>query len=242
MDFKTHVAKYFEAHSDLLKKIQAFEQKRGIALLKKLNRDKDKINLYSWLTEVKFGLWLDQYSYELKHDASIENKTPDWTAIINGQKVIAEVLRVNTPQEELEANINQHEQIRQYQDKNPGVWLILEGEAKMVPQVYVQRAANKLREKSIKYGPIASKSNTPFLICVETTFNTFIDESDCFDLLIAHNTKGLLYSDADFSSNVTGVLLLTYFKEFFYFHNELAENKLNQENYDLFSKLAYWEK
>jgi hypothetical protein len=60
------IQEFFEAKPELLKEIRSFEERRSLNLSKKLANDEDEINFFSWLSEVRFGLFFDTHCTDVK--------------------------------------------------------------------------------------------------------------------------------------------------------------------------------
>lgn len=247
--FQDFVNEHFKADPKLLNDIKALEKKRNLRLLAQLVKDKNEINFYSWLSEIKFGLYFDTISSELKHNEKIEIeedvklkiKTPDWTAVINGQKILTDTLRINVEENELKQRIESLKTQRKAQKENSSLNFIMSSEVKVMSSEYLYGAQTKLVNKESTYRNIIIKDKVPFIICVACTLDTFLGSLDFFDFLIGHTKRGFFYKEKDFGRNVTGVLIRTYYNELVYFHNELAEHQLNQANLDFFNTIHYKE-
>ena len=86
---------YFHFKSEFLKNIESLDTKVRKSLFKRIYEDRNEVNFFSWISEMKFGVYFDSLNFELEYDGSINNQTPDWKLIKNGEVVYAEVLRLN---------------------------------------------------------------------------------------------------------------------------------------------------
>ena len=145
------VEEFFETKPDLLGQIKAFEEHRGLKLLRKLVKDGDEVNFFSWLSEVRFGLFFDKMCEDILNECIMESQRPDWALMMNGQEIIAEVLRINTPDEEYRVAIAQNRQHRKFQKENPGIPIIMKGPIKTVDLKYLGSGQSKLSQKEEKY-------------------------------------------------------------------------------------------
>lgn len=238
--FEKFIEDHFTEDPKLLQDVKTLEAKHNLKLLPKLYGDKNEINFYSWISEMRFGLYFDGFSSQLKHNEKISGKTPDWTIQMNGQKIITDVLRINTEENELKGQIEIQKSIRKLNEENPER-IFIHSRTKVMSSAYLYGAQSKLVAKETKYRDIVAANKMPLIICVACTLDTFLDSLDFYDFLIGHTNKGFFYTDKDFSNNVTGVLIRTYYNQFEYFHNEVAENKLNSKNYDHFNTIIYKE-
>jgi hypothetical protein len=240
-EFEGFIKDYFNDVPQLFEDIKFLERRRNLKLLSQLYHDKNEINFYSWISEMRFGLFFDNFCSELRHEERIDNKTPDWTIIINEQKILAEVLRVNTPENEMNEQIQLIKKIKKLQKDDPSLRFKMHSKVKIMSSEYLYGAQDKLIKKENNYREITLKYNLPFIICVACTLDTFLGGLDFFDFLIGHAKKGFFYSDVNFGKNITGILIKSYSNEFIYFHNEHADNKLNSTNMKFFETLFYRE-
>ena len=181
MQFESFVEQYFIDRPVFLQEIKELERNRNLNLLHKLYKDRNEINFYSWLSEMRFGLYFEKICIEIKHEYPFDNKTPDWTIRINNQEIIAEVLRLNTNEQELLEEIVRGKEIRKFQDENPNIPLIVKSLPKTLSSEHFYGAQSKLVNKEKKYRNIIEKYQLPFVLCIESTIHTFISELDAFD-------------------------------------------------------------
>lgn len=199
---------YFEDSDEFYKSIEMFEKKRKLKLFKKLESDKDEINFYSWLTEMRLGLFFDQFCDDIKYDQSIENKTPDWTITINNQNILAEVLRINNmPEIELRKKIKRIQEIRNRNKEHGSVKYLLGTEPKDMSSQYFYGAQDKLEQKEKNYRNIVRKHAIPLILCPAPILDSYIGALDTFDFLIGNSKSGFFYTNDNFGKHVTGVLL-----------------------------------
>ncbi len=86
---------FFEGRENLLKSFKDFDSKHNQGLINSLSKENSEIDFLSTITEIHFGIFFDEYSSSAKHEKPHDGQTPDWTFNINGQQIIAEVLRLN---------------------------------------------------------------------------------------------------------------------------------------------------
>jgi hypothetical protein len=89
---------FFQDRDALLSQMTEFDRKYRFGLIEKLKKEKVTVDFLSTITEIHFGLFFDQFCDNLKYNYPVftgTSLTPDWTVEINGQEVIAEVLRMN---------------------------------------------------------------------------------------------------------------------------------------------------
>jgi hypothetical protein len=64
--FDPIVEEYFETRPELLIEINDLESRHMLFLWKKLKGDSNEINFFSWLSEIRFGLFFDKLCTGLK--------------------------------------------------------------------------------------------------------------------------------------------------------------------------------
>jgi hypothetical protein len=224
----------------LFDKIKALEKKLKRDLFTNIRKNPDEVDFYSWITEMRFGLHFNNYCDNLKYEEKLNGQKVDWTLTLNGQSILAEARRINgMPEEELRAHI-QHVQKINRLNREAGKTIDGLGYRTVILNPdFFYGSQDRVTEKEVKYRKMIAKHKIPFIICIAPIFETLIDELDTFDFLLANNKRGLFYREEFFGKYVTGVLLRTYFSEYFYFHNELAINQLNEENFKLFNRMRY---
>jgi hypothetical protein len=235
METRTVADEFLETRPDLLDAIKSFERSRGLSLLRKLQEEKDIINFFSTLAEIRTGLFFDPLCSELRYNSQLDGKRPDWALTLNGQNMLCEVLRLNTPEEECKASIERNRELRRFQVKNPGLPIIEYNEAKIIDTAYLCGAQSKLQKKESTYRSIIRSRQLSYIICVNPSIETFINETDLNDFLMGRT--GLFATDDFFGQYVTGVLLQGYFtNRWVYFPNERAQFHLTAENERVMNK------
>lgn len=235
MEIRTIADEFFDTKQELLEAIESFERKRELSLLRNLLQEEDPINFFSTLAEIHTGLFFDSLCSELRYNFPLDTKRPDWYLILNGQHMLCEVLRLNTAEEECKANIERSRVLRRFQIENPGVPIIQYDEAKTIDTAFLCGAQSKLQYKEVKYRNIIERHQLPYIICVNPSIQTYINEIDLNDFLMGR--KGFFASDEYFGRNVTGVLLQGYFTgQWVYFQNKKAQFALSEENESLMAR------
>lgn len=102
MPFADYMNDWFTLDTDnTLEMFRDFERRRKLRLIEKIEENHDEIYFYSWFSEIRFGLFFDRFAGVLLNDPKIkcpltnEDKTPDWLLEVNGQTILAEVLRLS---------------------------------------------------------------------------------------------------------------------------------------------------
>lgn len=231
MKLDTIVEEFFETRPELWNEIKAFDQRRGTNLIRKLYSDKDEVNFFSWLNEVRCGLFFDKMCSEMKSEYLIGGKTPDWFISMNQQHMIVEALRLNTSEAQYKESITQSREQRRFQKENPSVPFFTKGPTKIIDLQYLGGKQSKLEEKEEKYRALIQKYQLPFILFVNPSIDTFLFEQDFSDFLMG--ARGFYKQNESFGKNVTGILLHTAFNQFFYFHNNAAAQPLFEKNLQL---------
>jgi hypothetical protein len=229
METSTIADEFFETKPELLDAIESFERRRSLSLLRNLQQEESTINFFSRLAEIRTGLFFDPLCSELRYNFPLDGKRPDWSLTLNGQHILCEVLRINTPEEECKAGIERNRELRKFQIANPGVPIVEYGEAKIIDTAFLCGAQSKLQYKEAKYRHIIQHRQLPYIICVNPSLQTFINEIDLNDFLMGR--RGFFATDEYFGRHVTGVLLQGYFTgQWIYFPNEKAQFTLKEKN------------
>jgi len=225
---RTIADEYLETRPTLRAAIESFDKKRRGSLLRRLQKEEDAITFFSTLAEAQVGLFFDPACSELQYNHLLGGKRPDWLLTMNGQTVLCEVLRLNTPKEEARAGIERSRQLRRYQIANLGVPIVIHGEAKVIDMAYLCGCQWKLQLKEEKYRTIIERRQLPYIVCVNPSIDTYINQVDLRDFLMGK--WGFFATKGDFGRNVTGILLQSFFGEWVYFPNERAQFPLTEEN------------
>jgi hypothetical protein len=235
METNTIANEFLETRPELIKAIQSFERRRDLSLLRKLEEEVNTINFFSTLAEINTGLFFDSLCSKIHYNFLLNGKRPDWFLTFNSQSVVCEVLRLNIPEEDCKASIEHSRELRRFQIEKPGVPIFESAEAKVIDTAYLCGAQFKLQNKEKTYRNIIEQHHLPYIICVNPSVQTFINEIDLNDFLIGRH--GFFATDEYFGRNVSGVLLQGYFTgQWVYFPNESAQFPLTEENQKVMEK------
>jgi len=86
---------YFEKRLDLVNEIKALDEKHQLHFITLLQKEKDRANFLSIISEIYFARFFDTIAETILHDKPLANKRPDFNLSINNQQIIAEVARLN---------------------------------------------------------------------------------------------------------------------------------------------------
>jgi len=221
---------FFKDREELYNSFKSFDTKHRLRILDKLSQKENESDFLSLVTEVNFGLFLDQFSDSICK-MSFDKLTPDWTIELNNQKIIAEVVRLN-PSAKDKAHLDCN-------SANSGI----------IKFDYRRLASGKSRlvKKALKYIPIIEKYDLPYIICIYIDFHTWFTKDDLYhslygekednifnDRYYSHSLeKALYYSAKKEMKGVSGVLLRQS-DEHTYYHNFSVDNRLNEKNKAIF--------
>lgn len=245
MAFAGYMVDWFTLDTtNTLEVFRDFEKRRNLRLIEKIEKDHDEIHFYSWFSEVRFGLFFDQFADVLLNDPKIKcprtgkGKTPDWIVEVNGQTILTEILRISAMTEpQLRDHIAFVHDINRLNVKHGNI-KYFSGMSRSLDSAYYYNCQFALETKEKKYRPIIYERKWPFIICPSPYAGSFIDVLDTYNFFI-ESGKGFLYTNEFFRRNVTGILMKGSSGDFVYFHNENAEYQLNQANHALLQMYSY---
>lgn len=243
---------------EFLEQVKVLSEKHNMSLFDKIRKERNIVNLKSFLTEAHFGIYFDTIGNSLRYNHRISNTnalTPDYTFSINSQQIIAEVCRVNPTESDIKKQIAEEKALEELKNRNPAS--LVKGSYHPIVwnpvKLYGENASIAL--KANKYGFLAEESDKPLILC---TYLDFISALDALDLnhslygcpsefigefaveehypgSIFHDlSKGLFYKNEQMRKNVSGVLLGKNDGSFTYYNNYSSNNRLNAENKDFF--------
>ena len=243
----------------LLDNIEKFSKKHKLSLINKIRKEKNIRNLESLLTEAHFGLYFDEIGSVIKYNTKIsEALTPDYLFQKNGQEIIAEVVRVNPVQKDMDIDEEEAKHIEKFKKENSGQHFIT------TPQSITWRPdkligqKGAIASKATRYKNAVQKEGKPFIVCVLMSFISGLDSMDLThglygcesELCGEHEAHGyvlgapfhnldsaLFYNNKTVRETVSGVLLKDHNGNFGFFANFASTNKLNAENQAFFQSL-----
>lgn len=236
---------FYNTHIGLKEKIENLSEKHNISLFSKLNKEKNKNNFESLLTEANFGLFFDKIGTNLRYNSIVfknSKTTPDFIFSMNSQDIIVEVFRVN-----------------ESEDENTNIDQLLK--TIIIKPEKICGENGTIINKVKKYGNLVQEDEYPFLICVYLDHVSGLDAYElnkCLygssvDNRIANRISGgsipgppshdyadgLYYKDPLVRNSVSGILLRDPNQLYTYFHNFNSNNKLNIININYFLKMQY---
>jgi len=229
---------YFQFREDVYAKIKSFSERKAREnkpnYFAKLLTDQSDINFFSWLSEMKFGLKLDQTFKYLEYEPKGKNTKPDWQVIANNQTILFEVVRINRNQEDMLYKIAEFAMKKS--DGANSVLTIKHSGTLYGEYLYGNLA--KIEKKEVAYKEIVQKNNSPFIICVDTSdIELFTFYNDFHDFFIGNGTNGYFNRNLSFGKNVTALFVQDPF-EYKLIVNESSANKLNLSNLDALKQIC----
>ena len=91
----TLLSKFFEGREALFETFEEFDDRHGLGIINSLYKENNEVDFLSKITEIHFGLFFGTFSSSVKYSKMYDKLTPDWALTINGQEIIAEVMRLN---------------------------------------------------------------------------------------------------------------------------------------------------
>lgn len=235
MEYFEFADKYFEKYKDKFDAIKIFEDKRQLKLFDKLLYDKNDINFLSWLSEMMFGLKLDNFFNTIYYDKTLNNQTPDWIVSANGQTIIFEVLKINLDEKVI---TNKIEKFKKPPPKDETI-IATVTYSKALDGKYFYGARDKIVKKEISYRQLIESENFPFVVCVDCSeIELFTFYNDFTDFFIADGKNGYFQKDIKFGQNVSGLFVLLPYEEYKFIYNPNASNKLFPDNQQGLLKLC----
>ena len=258
--------KLFETvRPDLLEDIYRVCKKHNLSLYDKIRKEENKVNLYSLLSEARFGLFFDKVCSGLKYNHKAFNNsktTPDFLITIHEQDIVVDVCRLNPAKEDQDRQDAEDAAIEEFRKNNPGIPVMRNSHLITMKPEKLCGANGSIACKGEKYGPLVNEVNKPFLICLYFNFVSGHDALDLYHCLYGCSTKfigdynykeytigaqffdlsnALYYSNEQIKNNVSGVLLCTNSNQFIYYHNFSFHNRLNNDNVNWLSTFQYKE-
>ncbi|NIJ51709.1 hypothetical protein [Dyadobacter arcticus] len=237
------VNEFFAERAQLYDVIVEFDKKHKQSLIKKLTSEKKKGDFLSLITEINFGLFFDQFCTKIEYDKKIGGQTPDWTLDVNGQTVLAEVMRLNASQSDQIRIEKMDEQIDQgnlHSSINPinYNYLRLSGEN------------SAFLKKAKKYETLIRRNKLPYIICTYMHHESWFKKSDMTDFLANFHVleSSMEHPEPVYLSKdtvpkrldcVSGVLLRINDMHTYY-HNFSENNLLSEENQHVLTNQAMY--
>ena len=243
----------------LLDNIENFSKKHKLSLSSKIRKEKNLRNLESFLTEAHFGLYFDEIGSNIKYNTKIsEDLTPDYLFQKNGQQIIAEVVRVNPVQKDMDTDEEEAKQIEKFEKENPGKHFITNPKSITWRPDKLIGQKGAIASKANRYQNAVEKEGKPFIVCVLMSFISGLDAMDLTHGLYGSETElcgeheahgyvfgapfhildsALFYNNKAVRETVSGVLLKDHDGSFGFFANFASTNKFNTKNWDFFQSL-----
>lgn len=226
------IDKIFQNKPEIKKQFEILYSKYKNSFNKVLT-DKDQINRVSFISEVRFGFYLNKRFSFLKYNPTLLKKTPDWVTSDNLENIIFEVKQLNPDNTIFEDRINQV--------KNNNYKGITSQTIKLFSVKDIFPYLPKIMEKEKKYRHFIQSNNYKLVICINFTNlkSEFFTDKDLEDYLNLKDNyhyflQEIEYLDKDnfdhFCKNVAGFLVIPKFgSEIFFIENKMCLNGLSKE-------------
>ena len=203
-----------------LSEIKELEKTTGKVILKRVENEKNDINLISKISEVKFGtLLLKEFRDFLKYEPNISDKTPDWLINTKEENIILEVLKINTSNEQFQKKINNYK--NKIQSAQSGV-TITNG---------IFKDYSKILKKEKRYRELIEEEKYKLIICIDaTSFDKLIDVNDIKAFFDFNNRYSEIFKYPEFIKNITGLIIIPYMGDTEFIENKYVENRISKNN------------
>lgn len=218
---------YFHFNPKALEDILGLERKLKKSLFKDINNN-DEINFFSWLSEMKFGIYFDSSEFGLQYNPNVGGQTPDWKLQRNEEVIFAEVLRLNLHESLMQEKINNLKQRYLERDKPKAAVGGFYSSGTMSMD-YFYGKESKLTDKELKYRSVIANCGHPFILCIDCSEGRlFLDYLDFNDYFIG-GKKGFFYTTKDFGENVSGLLIRDMWNQTLFLNNPNAKYPIKNE-------------
>ena len=211
---------YFHFNPKVFEAICKLNAKANKSLFKTIISD-DEINFFSWLTEMKFGIFFDSRNFELDYNPNTDGQAPDWKLKRGEEIIYAEVLRLNLTDSLMYEKVKdlRERYINRDRPQKPEIEIRASGEMSMR---YFYGKESKLTDKESKYRSLIVTKRQPFILCIDCSESRlFLDYLDFQDYFIGAE-NGFFYTDKNFGENISGILIRTMWNEILFLNNPNA--------------------
>ncbi|HEY8660688.1 MAG TPA: hypothetical protein VIL78_16745 [Hanamia sp.] len=218
---------YFHFNPKVLDNLSSLDNKIHKSLFKPIFKN-DEINFFSWLSEMKFGIFFDSLNFELEYNPGTNKQTPDWKLKRDDEIIYAEVLRLNLHNCLMEEKIKELKERYINRDKPKAPIMTSYSSGTMDMENFYGKES-KLTDKEFKYRSLTTNYKHPFILCIDCSEpRLFLDYLDFEDYFIGGN-KGLFYTNRDFGENVSGILIRNMWNQTLFLNNPNAAHTIKNE-------------
>lgn len=218
---------YFHFNPTVFEDICNLNSKVDKSLFRPISKN-NEINFFSWLSEMKFGIFFDSVNFELEYDVDVNKQTPDWKLKKNGEIIYAEVLRLNLHDTLMQEKIRELKERYLNRDK-PKTNVFKSYSSGTMSMEYFYGKESRLTDKEIRYRSLIDIYKNPFILCVDCSEpGLFLDYLDFEDYFIG-NKKGFFYTNKDFKENISGILIRNVWNQTLYLNNPNASYAIKNE-------------
>jgi len=226
------IDKIFQNKPEVKKQFEILYSKYKNSFNKVLN-DKNQINRVSFISEVRFGFYLNERFSFLKYNPNLFRKTPDWVTSDNSENIIFEVMQLNPDNSIFGDRINQV--------KNNSYEGFTSSPKKSFSIKDIFPYLPKIMIKEDRYRDFIQSNNYKLVICINLTNlkSEFFTDRDLEDYLNLKDNydyflQEIEYLDKDnfdlFCKNVAGFLVMPIFgADIFFIENKMCTNGLSRQ-------------
>ncbi|RNA62485.1 hypothetical protein D1631_11345 [Chryseobacterium nematophagum] len=210
-----------------LESLNYLDNKYNNIFFKKLDKEKDEINILSLFCEMTFGYILNQLFNDVKYEQKINGKTPDWLVNSNNQEILFEVKKINPKEDNLKEIIDSFKD-----DKyKPNIFSIQSND--------FSSQYSKVIEKEVKYRELIKSENYILIICIDAvSLPNFITNNDLKESFNFKKPDYSLKKHQKFCENVAGILGRAKFPQNpLFIENISSKYGLNRQNLDIINGL-----
>jgi len=218
--------KFLENNRHYVDKIIELENSTGKSILRKFETEKDDINFFSRLSEIKFGyLLLQIFRKNFQYEPNISKLTPDWLIEINGDKIIFEVLRINPKNEILNKIIDDHK--NDVETPKSG--------AKITNGILSDY--HKIFKKELTYRELIEQENYKLVVCIDaSSFEKLIDIEDIKVFFDFDKITSPVFGHGKFVENIAGLIVIPFMGKTEFLENVNSQKQLNILNRERIKK------
>lgn len=190
---------------------------------KKLNSEKNEINVLSLLNEIELGYLLHQIFQEVEYEPKINLKTPDWLVNSFEDKIIFEVRKINPIEQNVLETIEMFKAGKYHGNINKTFTF---SHSKFKSSMF------KIAEKEEIYRKLITECGYKLIIYFDVVMlpNYCLTENDIKDIFDFDNPNFPLNKYPNFIENVSGVMAKPNFGNKFFIPNNQSKYLLNKEN------------
>lgn len=214
--------------SDYRRNLEFLDLNYGGIFSRKLNKEKNEINILSLFSEMEFGYVLNQLFSEVIYEPKINGKTPDWLVKSENQNIIFEVKKINPIEKELNNRINLFKKDKYSGNQQTYYSTSIQN---FIPQT------SKIIYKEEIYRNLITLNNYKLIICIDVInlHKEYITDNDLKEYLNFESKYSVLNNYPIFCENVAGIIGKPIFGNSVFIENKTGKFNLNDKNLNIIS-------